>query len=269
MRVLKAIVSPPGHRRGPLLIGLGLATVVGAGTLTALALNVDDSDDRPAQRTAAPAGSVLPLPTPTDLAPTTPAITATPISEKTKATRATSQPETSTVTEKAKAEPSQTATSAKVKKQKAGPVITGPFLVRNEGTGMCLDLPFYEGAEPGTQVQLWECHSPALNGEDDNHEYEKLQFGSEFLLRNVRAKQCLDVYGNEGANPGEAVLTYQCVVGDADNLMFRKKSVSGGMQIIHAKSDLCLDVAPDNPGNGQMTQLSTCSSTPNQIWTLL
>lgn len=141
------------------------------------------------------------------------------------------------------------------------------FLIRNQASGRCVDLPLSGPADAGTVLFQWDCRA----GDSENQETEKVRSGKDFLLRNVKSGLCLDLYGDGPAPAGSAVLLGKCATGNSDNQRFRSRTRPGGFQLIQTKSDLCLDLIADDPegetGNGRNLVLSHCSSVVTQIWT--
>jgi hypothetical protein len=168
-----------------------------------------------------------------DIASTTPALTATPT-------------------------PEPTATAAPAAK---------PFLIKNAGSGMCVDLPGDGIVTSVVNVTQYTCLAP----NEDNQQYTMADSGGgAFLLRNVRSGMCLDVSGYEAREPGAEILIFSCEgVPAEDNLMFRSRPADGGVHLINVKSNLCLDVSDAEGTTDDLNQklwLAECSDSASQVW---
>ncbi|MBT0768154.1 ricin-type beta-trefoil lectin domain protein [Kineosporia sp. J2-2] len=140
------------------------------------------------------------------------------------------------------------------------------FLIKNSGTGYCVDLPGYGAVNSGDAATQYPCSG----GDSDNQVYEKVGSGQSFLLRQTLSNLCMDVTGAGVVPAGSNLLVFPCVSGDGDNLMFRAQKSGSGFKLINVKSGLCLDVSDADGKSVEPDQpliVDDCSSSSTQVWT--
>nr|WP_269328111.1 RICIN domain-containing protein [Kineosporia mesophila] len=287
---MKTLLTAPGARRRSLLVIVGSVCVF-LGVIVAAVSLIRPGGDEPGKANTSAASYVQPqIPTgsTTTRASVSPAPTRT-----TQAPRHTARDQggqagqgsqstrtmTRTVTQtqdapdddsdtpaKKKPKATKTVTQTIVRIAGTDAVLTGPSQIRNQSTGLCLDLGGYEAVDPATHTAQFTCNA----GDADNQEYERLKVGGQYLLRNVKSDLCVDVpnYGSEPA--GSDLNVFDCTPGDADNQMFRFQASGSGYQIINGKSNLCVDVSTANGRVSELDQpltMAECGSTSTQVWT--
>ncbi|HWS31365.1 MAG TPA: protein kinase [Actinoplanes sp.] len=147
-----------------------------------------------------------------------------------------------------------------------------PYFLRNLGSGLCIDLPFFDKGEPTTLVSQFHCR-PA---DTDNQEWRFVPRSTDadgfhlYWIQNIDDALCLDVPGFEGVEPGTEMAEFTC--SDQDNQFFRlesRGSVSGlsTFRLRNVDSDLCVAVASPDP-NEQLV-LDSCTSGTSRRWSLL
>ncbi|GLY28192.1 RICIN domain-containing protein [Kineosporia sp. NBRC 101731] len=290
MHSLKTLLTAPGARRRSLLVVVGSVCVT-LGVIVAAVSLIRPGSDEPGQTNTAAASYVQPQ-TPTSNTTTQASVSPAP-TRTTQAPRHTAREQadqlspstrtmTRTVTQTQDAPAGDSDTPAKKKQPKAtktvtrtivkiagtDAVLTGPSQIRNQSTGLCLDLGGYDAVDPATHTAQFTCNA----GGADNQEYERLKVGSQYLLRNVKSDLCVDVpnYGSEPA--GGDLNVFACTPGDADNQMFRFQASGGGYQIVNGKSNLCVDVSTVNGRVNELDQpltMAECGSTGTQVWTFV
>jgi hypothetical protein len=214
------------------LISAGIVMIAAGTVLAVLAFTwfTAPSDSGPSQSGPAATATVV---------PTTPALTATASPTRSPTPSRTASPT-----------PASTPSPTR-------PMAAGTFLIRNQASGRCVDLPFNGPAKAGAVLFQWDCQP----GDPENQVTEKVKDGKDFLLRNVKSDLCLAL-----SDTGPAVRLGKC-----GNQWFRSRARPGGLQLIQTKSNLCLDLIADDPegetGNGRNLVLSPCSSAVTQIWT--
>jgi hypothetical protein len=261
MRLLKRLLTPPerwGHRSVLLATGFVITAVcVGLGTwaLTRSDEPIAATIKSTASPLSTPATDVpRSSPTPASSAGDRPRISPKRNSSGPAATPKPARTTVVVVATPPTTKPKPTATAV--------PDVTGPGLIRNLGTGMCMDLPGGGPVADGTVLTQSECR-PAI---PDNQVYEKISRGQQFLLQNVRSQFCIDLHGNEAVGAGSEILVHTCVIGGSDNLMYRQKVIGRGFRLINVKSDLCL-AAPADGGPDSKLTLSACTAAPTRLWT--
>ncbi|MFJ8822737.1 glycoside hydrolase family 27 protein [Streptomyces sp. NPDC102467] len=120
----------------------------------------------------------------------------------------------------------------------------------------CLDAEG-GGTEPGTKIEIWDCHSGA-------NQAATLTAAGELRLHN--GSQCIDADDNQ-TTPGTAVQLWTCNGGANQQWRLNPNGTITGTQ-----SGLCLDVTGgDKPAgnvNGTALELWTCNGGANQQWNL-
>ncbi|WP_285628482.1 RICIN domain-containing protein [Kineosporia sp. NBRC 101677] len=141
-------------------------------------------------------------------------------------------------------------------------------MIRNVGTDMCVDLPFFQAVARGTPVTQYPC----APGDQDNHGYTLIRTRQGMMLGNVKSQLCLDVPGQETVPEGTPVIIYDCLPGPTDNQMFdARKRFGDGRRLLNIRSGLCLDVSPEHGGayrENQQLLLARCTASPTQAWTI-
>ncbi|GLY29549.1 RICIN domain-containing protein [Kineosporia sp. NBRC 101731] len=249
------------RRPGATLTSAGLVLVVAGSALGALAYTWSGDPDVPladvAPVTMPPVfSSAAQGPT---SAPATPTATTTPPSPT---ASVTTRVRTVTVTVDP---PAPTATPKK--KTTTTPAFTSPFLIRNQSSGRCADLPNDGPAQAAAVLNQWTCTA----GDSENQEFERIKVAQGIMLSNVKSQLCIDLVGYDSVPAGSNALLGQCVRDATDNAVFRSRAQGKGFQLVNVKSNLCLDLVADDPegetGNGRNLVMATCSSAATQVWT--
>ncbi|GLY28864.1 RICIN domain-containing protein [Kineosporia sp. NBRC 101731] len=151
----------------------------------------------------------------------------------------------------------------------AGPAYKTVGVIRNLMTHYCADLPGRTGSvAENALVAQYTCDGSS----NDNQVYQTVtQADGTFLLRNLKSGWCLDVNGGGAAAKGTVVNTHKCLLGSADNQMFRKEFHGSGFFLVNVKSNMCLNVSnPDGVDNkvlGMRLTLFPCSTQDDHLWT--
>ncbi|MFE4617785.1 RICIN domain-containing protein [Streptomyces sp. NPDC056501] len=132
---------------------------------------------------------------------------------------------------------------------------SAPFEMRNQGSGMCLDVPGGTGVW-GTQLIQWPC-----NG-GDNQKFTFYYIDNIPVLRNKATGLCVDVPGGSGAN-GTAVVQWGCNAGDNQRWF-----LSGPQNSVYhnTASRKCLEVADWRTDAGAPVRQWDCHSGASQQW---
>ena len=150
---------------------------------------------------------------------------------------------------------------------------TTRVLIKNQVTGLCMDVPGYgKGREDGP-VEQYGC-TPSTR---DNQLWDLVvnQPGTArnapdlFTIRNSKDGFCLDLYGYRKPEAGRQVSEYYCRPGPRDNQMWYLQKVAFGRFLIrNHKSGLCLGVvgARGSGGPGARLLVNHCSLTDDYIW---
>lgn len=254
---------PDGHPSGLTLVAAGLISLA-AGIVGGLLVFNDGPEARPTMvmpvDSAAAATSSAPAPT------SAPKPTA-PAPKKKEAPDPTENEPEETAKPPKKADTGATKTSTTPEQPK--PSAAKPFLIRNAGSGLCVDLPGYDAAS-SVVVTQFTCR----DGNSDNQQYTLANSGGgQFMLRNVKNELCLDVSGYEAREPGAEILIFSCkVVPAEDNLMFRSVQAEGGVNLVNVKSNLCLDVSDREGTRNDLDQklwLAECNDSASQVWSFV
>ncbi len=123
--------------------------------------------------------------------------------------------------------------------------------VTNTGAGNCLDIAG-AATSNGTAASLWGCHGGT------NQRFTYTAAGE----LKVYGNKCLDAYG-DGRADGTRVVIWDC-----NGAANQKWTLQGSGVISGNASGLCLGTASGRTDAGAVVQLSTCSSTAAQRWTL-
>ncbi|GAA3598415.1 hypothetical protein GCM10022223_12190 [Kineosporia mesophila] len=246
------------RRPGAALISTGLVLVVAGSALGALAYTWPGDPD--VQLADVPPVTLPPIASSTAQGPTSAPATSLPTPSATPSASVTTRVRTVTVTV---VPPAPTT----AKKKTTTPAFTSPFLIRNQSSGRCLDLPDDGPAQAAAVLTQWKCTA----GTSENQEFERIKVSQGILLSNVKSQLCIDLVGYDSVPAGSNALLGQCVRNATDNAVFRSQAKGAGFQLVNVKSNLCLDLVADDPegevGNGRNIVMTTCSSAATQIWT--
>ena len=114
----------------------------------------------------------------------------------------------------------------------------------------CLDV-YQRSSEPGTVVQIWDCHGGA------NQQWALTDAAE---LRTLDGTRCLDAE-QMGTAPGTPVASYSCT-----GLANQRWRLNADGSITGVQSGLCLDVAGASTAAGAKLILWTCHGLSNQRW---
>ncbi|GIG61636.1 hypothetical protein Lfu02_60080 [Longispora fulva] len=130
-----------------------------------------------------------------------------------------------------------------------GTTPTPGTVVRNTGSGRCLDDPA-GNTNNGTRMAIGDC-TGASNQTWTSTSGNALTLGG----------KCLDAYAG-GTSPGTAVILWDCHGGTNQQWVFGADGAIRGTQ-----SGLCLSPSGGATGNGTLVVLATCTGQPIQRWT--
>ena len=125
--------------------------------------------------------------------------------------------------------------------------------VRNNAANRCLDVN-NNTTTPGTQLQIWDCNTGT------NQTWTHTPAG-ELTVYTGDSMRCLDANG-QGTTPGTKAIIWNCNGQTNQQWQLNTDGTIKGTQ-----SGLCLDLT-NTTTNGTPIQLSTCSTQPNQKWTI-
>ncbi|GGU78154.1 endo-1,4-beta-xylanase [Lentzea flava] len=126
----------------------------------------------------------------------------------------------------------------------------GSGTLRAVAAGRCLDVP-NSSTSPGTQLQIWDCHSEA------NQQWTRSASG-EISVYTGGSRRCLDGPGGSGA----ATVIANCTGGNT-----QKWNINSNSTITNVQSGLCLDVNGAATANGTRVITWSCNGGSNQQWT--
>ncbi|WP_285628729.1 RICIN domain-containing protein [Kineosporia sp. NBRC 101677] len=154
----------------------------------------------------------------------------------------------------------------KAKKRKKTKWVTSDLmLLKNQNSGLCADLPTNGVVGVSTPLSQFEC----VAGVKDNQQFRTLRNGSLIALRNEKTRLCLDVPGEGNVAAGTWATSYDCLLGKNDNQMFTSQPSGNGLQLRNVRTGMCLDVSSNTGAStdrGRKIVLSTCTSSPSQVW---
>jgi hypothetical protein len=143
---------------------------------------------------------------------------------------------------------------------------TQGYLVANDATGQCVDIPDVGPGYVGGNLYQFTC----IGGAGDNQMWLFDPRGTTadgqvlFAISNAKDHLCVDPPGVAAVQPGTLVVEGTC--GNAsDNQYFRlvPSPTYLDVRVVNDRSGLCLDVTPGGP-----LGLATCGSTGTQSWDL-
>nr|WP_269810569.1 RICIN domain-containing protein [Kineosporia rhizophila] len=139
------------------------------------------------------------------------------------------------------------------------------MLLKNQNSGFCADLPTRGVVGISTPLSQFEC----VAGDADNQQFRTLRDGSLLALRNEKTGLCVDAPGEGNVAAGTWVTSYDCLLGKNDNQMFTSQASGNGLQLRNVRTGMCLDVSSNTGAatdRGRKIVLSTCTSSPSQVW---
>jgi hypothetical protein len=147
-------------------------------------------------------------------------------------------------------------------------VPSGPYYVRNLGTGLCLDAFYSGGGVDGNPVGLWECN----NGITEQWLLWTNSSSTEYPYRlvNVRSYLCLDYEAASGGEPGWRFKLWNCNGSAAQNLSY---NLNDRFQVQSSKrgsyNGMIMDAyASGGGGNGNPVGIWPYTGSPLQQWRL-
>nr|WSX48910.1 RICIN domain-containing protein [Streptomyces sp. NBC_00974] len=137
----------------------------------------------------------------------------------------------------------------------ASAVDSATFFMKNQGSGMCLDVPGASG-KWGTQLVQWPC-----NG-GDNQKFNWTYLNNRTVLRNKATGLCVEIPGWSGAN-GTAVTQWGCNADDNQRWF-----LSGPLNDVYHNefSKKCMEVADWRTDAGAPVRQWDCHSGASQRW---
>jgi hypothetical protein len=123
--------------------------------------------------------------------------------------------------------------------------------VRNQASGLCIDVTGDSGRPDGTQLQLWEC-----TGVD----WQLWRFMSDGTVRSL--DKCMDVVAP--ATAGGARVDWTTCNGSSS----QRFTLNSAQNLVNVQTDKCVDTVNGQTANGTPLQLSGCGGQDSQKWSV-
>jgi hypothetical protein len=143
------------------------------------------------------------------------------------------------------------------------------YLLHNETTGKCADIPFFGAGRVDGPVNQYTCDGSA----NDNQLWYVNAIGSTeygqplYQIQNVKDGLCLDVPFFGDVDPGTKVSEYHCRGAEDNQFFFLIQRTYDSYWLVNEKSGLCLDVDGfGTGGNDARLTLWTCSDNDDHHW---
>ncbi|MCX5409820.1 RICIN domain-containing protein [Streptomyces sp. NBC_00335] len=148
----------------------------------------------------------------------------------------------------------------------------GPYLIANNVTGKCVDIPGLGAGPVNGPVNQYTCDGSANDNQRFwfDHQATTSNGTALYTIRNSKDGLCLDVpdYGNVPA--GAKVSEYWCRPSGDNQLYWLSTRPDGHNWLVNYVSGLCLDVdGVRTGGNDARLTLYYCSDTDDHHWQLL
>jgi hypothetical protein len=147
----------------------------------------------------------------------------------------------------------------------------GPYLLFNDRTGKCADVPGFDGGTIDGPVNQFTCN----RGPADNQMWNFTMNGRRsdgrrlYSISNVKDGLCLDVPGEGPVGAGTSVTEFYCRGAEDNQYFYISRRRDGTIWLVNDKSDLCLDVAGNiSSDNDAPLTLFYCSDNDDHNWRL-